>query len=177
MKKDYYKLFSHPKFLLLLFFTILIIDRGGKLYAAHNISPISMHLGYPFGGIAVFQDFFGLSFSLNYITNTGAAWGAFSSHPYFLTILRIGLILFLLVSLFRCPSMQKIPFVLILSGAIANLFDALMYGFVIDIFYFRFHEWSFPLFNVADTSITIGILWLIFQYLHKKKHTKKESKI
>lgn len=45
---------------------------------------------------------------------------------------------------------------LIVTGAAANAFDYLRYGYVVDFFHFTFWGYSFPIFNLADTYITLG---------------------
>lgn len=49
------------------------------------------------------------------------------------------------------------PLVLLLGGAVGNLIDRLRFGYVIDFIDFRF----WPVFNVADSCITVGIVWLL----------------
>ena len=64
-----------------------------------------------------------------------------------------------------------IAYSLIAAGAIGNLIDRLNQGYVVDFIYFYYEQWSFAAFNIADSSITIGvILFFIEAYLSKKKN-------
>ena len=141
------------KWLLLLF--ILALDIVTKMWAIHFIPSYQWGV-YPFGGISIFS-LGGITFSLNYITNTGAAWGLFANYSGILFALR-GLII--LGLLFFIP--KRFPVWLILTGAIGNIIDYCLYGHVIDFFHFTFWGYHFPIFNIADSCITIGVLSLLF---------------
>ena len=51
---------------------------------------------------------------------------------------------------------------LVLGGAIGNLIDRILYGYVVDFILFYYHEWSYPAFNIADTAITCGVALILF---------------
>lgn len=136
-------------------FAFLIgLDIVTKILALHWVPPFGLG-PYPFGGIGVFS-LGGITFSLNYVTNSGAAWGIFAGHAGLLFALRSFIILALLIFV---P--KRLPVVLILAGAIGNVIDYCFYGHVIDFLHFRFWGYSFPIFNVADSCITTGILSLL----------------
>ena len=138
---------------LLLF--LLGLDALTKALALHFIPPLGVG-AYPFGGIGIFS-LGGITFSLNYITNTGAAWGLFEGHSGLLFALRT---LIIAALVFFVP--KRFPVWLILTGAIGNVVDYCLYGHVIDFLHFTFWGYSFPLFNIADSCITIGVLSLFF---------------
>jgi signal peptidase II len=118
---------------------------------------------YPYGGIGVFENYYGIEFSINHVTNRGAAWGLFSDFQDILFWSRLllvgGLIGYLLF--FNKRSDRQIPLILIAAGALGNIFDIFIYGHVIDMFHFVFWGFDYPVFNVADASICIGIGWLM----------------
>jgi signal peptidase II len=119
---------------------------------------------YPYGGIGVFKNVLGIEFSISYLQNTGAAWGQFSNYQVPLLILRCIFIAGLVGYLFfvnKHPNRQ-IPLILIISGAIGNVIDYFVYGYVIDMFHFILWGYDFPVFNVADAAISIGIIWFLF---------------
>lgn len=126
---------------------------------------------YPFGGIPIFANFFGISFSLNYVINTGAAWGLFAGHPGLLFALRTLIILGLasyLLFFQKGDGLPKFPTWLIVTGAVGNVIDYILYGHVIDFFHFTFWGRSFPVFNLADSYITLGVVGLLFaRSIHK----------
>lgn len=115
-------------------------------------------------------------FSLTYIRNTGAAFGLLARsgeifRRTFLIGFSIAAIGFIIVMLRRLPDDEKLLTValgFILSGAVGNLIDRLIYGEVIDFldFYWSNHHW--PAFNVADSFITIGVVVILFRLVFAK---------
>ncbi len=51
---------------------------------------------------------------------------------------------------------------LILAGAIGNLIDRVMHGYVVDFILVYYEQWSWPAFNVADSAITVGVVLVLF---------------
>jgi signal peptidase II len=147
---------------LALFALLLGLDIVTKVLAMHWV-PYLSYGSYPFGGIGIFS-FGGITFSLNYVVNTGAAWGMFAGHSGLLFALRTAIILALL---FFVP--KRIPIWLVVTGAVGNAIDYCLYGHVIDFLHFTFWGYSFPIFNIADSCITIGILSLIFMPKKSKR--------
>ncbi|MBI5066018.1 signal peptidase II [Candidatus Woesearchaeota archaeon] len=105
-------------------------------------------------------------FSINFVTNTGTLWGLFKGNNLFfvgLTILVLGFIYYYRLDFLK--SKYRAFFSgLIIAGALGNLYDRLVYGFVID--FVDFHFW--PLFNLADACISAGIVALLFIFLMEK---------
>jgi signal peptidase II len=161
-------------FLLLFAALILAADFFSKLYVHTHIPLIAYSpYAYPYGGIAVFQDWHGIDFSINHIVNTGAAWGFLSSFQQPLLYLRMviigGILSYLIFAKQSAP--YRIPLTLVVTGAIGNVIDHFLYGHVIDMFMFHFHRWNytFPLFNIADSAIFCGISWMLIQSFFTKK--------
>jgi signal peptidase II len=147
------------KFLPLLF----LFDFLSKRWALEHVPPLSWG-GYPFGGIPIFSDLFGISFSLNTVVNTGAAWGLLEGYPGFLFLFRVSIVvgLALYFYFFRKPLLKLTSLWLIGVGALSNALDYLLYGHVIDFLHVVLFGVSFPIFNLADTWITLGVLRLMF---------------
>ena len=146
------------------FLFLLGLDIATKIAAIHWIPAMSPgDRVYPYGGIGIFSDFFGISFSLNYIVNTGAAWGIFAGHSGLLFGLRAAIIFGLVAYLlfFHRGSTPKIPLWLVVTGAVGNAIDYALYGHVIDFFHFVFWDHSFPIFNIADSCISLGVIGLL----------------
>jgi signal peptidase II len=102
---------------------------------------------------------------LTYIQNTGAGFGilkGFNLILIFISLIIIGVILFYFEKIIKEKQIH-IPIALILGGAFGNLIDRVFLGHVIDFIDFRI----WPAFNIADSCITIGALWLI-AYFWKK---------
>lgn len=147
----------------LFFFSLFGLDLVSKIFANAFVPAILPKLfGYPYGGIPVF-DLWGVSFSLNTVVNSGAAWGMFQGHSGLLFLLRSLIIAGLVVYLvfYNKGKTPALPLWLVVTGAVGNGIDYLLYGHVIDFFHFCFWGHSFPIFNLADCYITLGVLGLL----------------
>jgi signal peptidase II len=148
----------------ILFFSLLLgLDAAAKWLALEFVPALgSTFLGYPFGGIPIF-DWIGVTFSLNAIGNTGAAWGLFQGHSGLLFLFRSLIIgaLILYILFYNRGKSPSIPLWLVATGAVGNAIDYWAYGHVIDFFHFCFWGYSFPIFNLADSYITMGVFFLL----------------
>ena len=101
-------------------------------------------------------------FHLTYVINTGAAFSVFSGQ---VEILRwVSLIVSLLLIIFvwytpRITLIEQLGYGFILAGAIGNGIDRFLFGYVVDFLDFRLI--NFPVFNLADISINIGVILLL----------------
>ena len=99
---------------------------------------------------------------LTYVTNTGSAFGLFKSlnvfFVFFSIIVIIAIFYYLKKKIKENEKLLQFAIGLLLGGTFGNLIDRLMYGFVIDFIDFRI----WPVFNVADSAVTISIMLLIF---------------
>lgn len=143
---------------------VLVADLITKYWVSINVPMTSrFSYWYPYGGIGVFENLYGVEFSINHVINKGAAWGLFSDFQDQLFWGRIGLIIGLViyVSFINKRMDRQIPLILIAAGALGNIIDIFMYGHVIDMFHFILWGFDYPVFNVADAAICIGIGWLV----------------
>lgn len=161
---------SYP--LILVGILVLILDQlsKGLVYLYLPVIDSSLYW-YPYGGIGIFQNFAGIEFSINHMTNTGAAWGVLGNYQLPLIILRIGLIIGLCIYLFffNRHSSWQLPLVLIIAGALGNVIDFFLYGHVVDMLHFVLWGYDFPVFNLADSAISIGIVSLFFLSCNEAK--------
>ncbi len=107
-------------------------------------------------------------FHLTLVPNKGIAFGFFRSHPQLLFLLITLSLIFLFIWGLRMREgtwVQRFGLALILGGALGNWLDRLRYGAVIDFFDFR----VWPVFNVADSAITIGVCLFIILMLRPSK--------
>ncbi len=157
--------------LTLLGMCLLFADFFTKAYIYHLLPIMDYKSYYPYGGIGVFQDLFGVDFAIALAINRGAAWGVFADFQGLLLFVRMAVILGMILYLFFFNKDSKVeaPFVLIISGAIGNVIDFFLYGYVIDFLHFNFWGYHFPVFNVADSAITIGVSWLFLLACFQKK--------
>lgn len=136
---------------LLLGALLLGLDLGSKWLALHFL---------PATGIPIWSDWLGISFSLDFVTNTGTAWGLFANHPQLLFVFRVAVLAGLILHSLRSKG-RVFPIWLVITGAAGNIIDTILYGHVIDFFHFTLWGYSFPVFNWADIYITLGIFALL----------------
>jgi signal peptidase II len=152
---------------LIIFVFFLLLDIFSKYLVYKNIPVMGWQNPiYPYGGIGIFKNFLSISFSIVHVQNTGAAWGILSDYTNLLFYLRILIVIFLVIYIlfFNKDKKKDLPLFLITTGAIGNILDIILYNKVIDMFYFRFYKFSYPVFNLADAMITVGIIYLIIIY-------------
>lgn len=106
-------------------------------------------------------------FHITLVYNTGGAFGIFQNRSGFFVAVSVVAIIFLAAfyaRLKRKRLIYKIAIPLILGGAASNLVDRLRFGFVID--YLDFRVW--PVFNIADASISVGVCLLLLNSFRRK---------
>jgi signal peptidase II len=115
-------------------------------------------------------------FNLTLVHNPGAAFGFLSDQfgwqRWFFTLISSIAIIFISVWIFKLEAKNKIllwALVFILVGAIGNLIDRIIFGYVIDFLDFFYQAYHWPAFNVADSSIFIGIVLFIFDSIQEAK--------
>lgn len=135
-------------------------------YWVHTSLPImsSRFPAYPYGGIPVFDNFMGVEFSITHLTNRGAAWGALGGYQDLLVGVRVVLIIAMIIYLilFNKQNIWQIPLFLVIAGALGNVIDYFIYGHVVDMFHFVLWGYDFPVFNIADSAVCVGIFSMIF---------------
>jgi len=115
-------------------------------------------------------------FDLVYIKNTGAAFSLLQNSTTFLIIL--SLIAFLAIFYFvikdlKTLRMKEILFIsFLMSGIFGNLYERMFFGYVIDFFDLTFV--NFPIFNISDIFINIGVIGIMILILLSKKQRKNE---
>ena len=106
--------------------------------------------------------------SLVHFQNTGAAFSFLSDQGgwqrYFLIAISLLAVLYIpwLINQYKKNILIVIGLLLILGGAIGNLYDRISYGYVIDFIYLHFAEFYWPAFNVADSAISVGVLLFLY---------------
>ena len=106
-------------------------------------------------------------FHISYSENPGLVFGLFS-HNLFFTILTPLLVIGLIIYYFYNKELTLVGSALIVSGLLGNLIDRIIHGYVIDwIFVMIYPKYNISLFNLADTSLVIGVLVSIY-FLVKK---------
>lgn len=112
----------------------------------------------------------GIDFSINHVINRGAAWGVGGAWQELILFARIAIVAGLFSYLCISPkaALQRYAFILIIVGGLGNIIDYFVYGHVIDMFHFIFWGYSFPVFNIADSAIFLGIASLLWKSFNRK---------
>ena len=110
-------------------------------------------------------------FRITYVKNTGAAFSMFSNNTILVIIISVVVIGFLLFYIYKNKGnnkLENVSYAFILGGAISNLIDRLVYGYVIDFLDFEILSYNAPIFNLADTFIVIGVILFLINTLRSR---------
>ena len=132
-------------FVLLDFVVKIIINNNIALYDSINIIP----------------NFF----SITYVRNTGAAFSILENNRIFFIIIGIIALIFIYLYLIKNKVLNKYMMVcysMLIAGIIGNMYDRIIYGYVIDFLSFNIFGYNFPVFNIADSLIVVSIILLMF---------------
>lgn len=106
-------------------------------------------------------------FSISSHRNRGAAWGILQDSRLFFLVITVIFIAILTYYLFKqknsLSNLDKGTFALIYGGAIGNFIDRLTRHEVVDFLDFRIFGYDFPIFNLADCFICVGVVFLLFK--------------
>ena len=134
--------------------TFTILDQITKIYVNLNINKL------------LNKDL--LIFTIEFVRNYGAAFNILSGNRIFLSFISVisSIILFYFIFINENKSINKLGLSLILAGSIGNGIDRIMNGYVIDFIKIKFID--FPVFNIADIVINIGVFVLLIGYFKYK---------
>ena len=138
--------------IILLTIILFIVDLGSKLLVSRLMDVYDSY--------KIVDDFF----YITYVRNTGAAWSIFSDKTWMLVLVSLIIISLIIVYIVKNKPnslVEKIGYALILGGSIGNFFDRIVYGYVIDFFDFYIFGYDYPIFNLADCFILIGVFLLV----------------
>ena len=110
-------------------------------------------------------------FRITYVKNTGAAFSMFSNNTILVIIISVVVIGFLLFYIYKNKGnnkLENVSYAFILGGAIGNLIDRLVYGYVIDFLDLEILSYNAPIFNLADTFIVIGVILFLINTLRSR---------
>ena len=136
-------------YFLSLSFFIILIDQFTKYLMSYN------------NKLFINKDF--LLFKLDFVKNYGAAFNIFSGSRIFLSLISIFFSIILIYLIFRMNTLNSIDlfsYSFILGGTIGNGIDRIYRGFVVD--FINLNIINFPVFNIADISINIGFIFLLY---------------
>jgi|APDOM4702015248_1054824.scaffolds.fasta_scaffold307903_2 signal peptidase II len=141
----------------------ILLDRITKLWAASSLLEN--------GDIVIINGFF----SLSYLENRGAAFGIFQNRVYLLVAVTAVVMLGMLYYMLKHKPesrLLRISFAMIISGGLGNLYDRVVYKYVVDFIMFHYKDvYYFPSFNVADMTLVAGTGLLLLYII--KEETKE----
>ncbi len=136
---------------------LVILDQLTKQYIVHT-----MELGEK---ITVIENFF----LINSHRNTGGAWGILTGQMmvfYLITLIAFVLFYYLVKEVdFKDKKIYSIAVILLISGAIGNFIDRLLFQEVVDFLDFYIFGYDFPIFNVADICLVVGMFLFAYDIL------------
>lgn len=146
---------------------VLMLDQFIKLLINN-----SMKLNH---SITIIPNFF----SLYFVKNTGAAFSILENNTTFLTIITVIFILLidnLIKKEKKFNKLSTISLGLVLGGMFGNLIDRILHHGVIDYLSFTIFKYHFPIFNLADICITLGVFLLMIGMLKEERNVKVKIK-
>lgn len=151
---------------------VIVLDQVSKQLAEHYLifhSPVPI---IPF-------------FNLTLSYNTGAAFSFLSDaggwQRWFFISLALLVSTVIIFWLYKLSAREKwiaVALALVLGGAIGNVIDRFLFGHVIDFLHVYYQQWSWPIFNIADSAISIGVTILLIDSLfgsRKKKSIRRQK--
>ena len=145
---------------------LVTVDQITKYIALTQLKPI--------GSVTFIDGFMDFTF----VENRGAAFGIFSGKTWLLLAISIIICAVLVWAMTKMPKTKeyrklRVTFVLILSGAVGNIIDWALRGYVVDFFEFTFIKW--PVFNMADIYVVVGTIVMAVIIMFFMKDEKENA--
>lgn len=115
-------------------------------------------------------------FHLTFVKNRGAAFGILQNQKWFFIVVTGAIMIGIIYYIYREKPESKLLMIslsMILGGAVGNLIDRVRYSYVVD--FFDFTLINFPVFNVADSFVVVGTIFLSYYLLFKYDAKKDEA--
>lgn len=146
---------------------LLCIDQISKLLVVNLLTKTD--------SITIIKNFF----YLTYINNDGAAFSILVGKRIFLILIAV-LVIVMLIRYIKKNNIQNklelVSLALIIGGSLGNLMDRVIRGYVIDFLDFKIFNYNFPIFNLADTFIVIGVILLLLKEIRKENNLDSRNK-
>ena len=153
-------------FYILIVTILVILDQYTK-----NLVVMNIELGKR---IPLIDNFF----SLTHVRNYGAGFSILQNERVFLTalsIVAIVILTYMLIKAKKNDTISIISYILIISGALGNLIDRVRLGYVVDFLDFIIFGYDYPVFNIADSFITVGCFVLIIMVALEARNAKDKA--
>ncbi len=142
---------------------VLMIDLFSKYLIFNNMGE----------NTEIIKNFFYIRKSQNF----GAAFSLFTGNVYLIIIVNIIIFFFLIkyINRFKVNLRNTIAFGFVIGGLFGNLFDRVIYGYVRDFLDFYIFNYNYPVFNIADSCIVIGVILMIIAIMKGEDEVGKIS--
>lgn len=110
--------------------------------------------------------------------NSGAAWGMFQGQMvffYIVTVVVVGLLLYIYRKEAKNNLLMQLSLTLLLAGAIGNFIDRVLFQEVVDFVDVLIFGYDFPIFNVADSALTIGVILMLIEFFFMGRGDENEQ--
>ena len=144
-----------------------ILDRITKLMIVNNSHNLP---------VSVIDKFFTITF----VKNPGVAFGWFPDWKLPPILMALVMIIIITYYSLKLPEEERITrwaLALLVGGAVGNLYDRVTYGFVVDFFLFHFGAFDFPVFNIADIIIDLGVFMLFIDIFFLSEDNEEEEEV
>ncbi len=148
---------------------LIAVDQITKYIALTRLKPV--------GNVTFIKGFMDFTF----VENRGAAFGILNGKTWLLLIIAVVICVVLIAAMKKMPDTKeykwlKWTLMLIVAGAVGNIIDRLVRGYVVDFFEFTFITW--PVFNMADIYVVVGtiLMAILVLFVIKDDDSKKEDK-
>lgn len=158
---------TNNKKIIILVPIIVIIDQLTKILIRTNLNLLDT--------ITIINNFF----YITYTKNTGGAWSILENNQLLLIVISIIFLIILITSLKKEKNQTNLSltsYLLIISGIIGNLIDRIFLNGVTDFLSFKIIDYYFPIFNIADIAIVIGVFLLIIEIIRSEVHERNQSR-
>jgi len=152
---------------------IFLLDRWTKWLVSQRIAL--------FDAITVIPGYF----KITHLRNRGAAFSLFADAPdawriamlVVFSVVALVVVIYLLAKSSTRLSLQGVALSLVLGGAVGNLWDRIVHGWVTDFLLVYYKRWEWPAFNVADSAICVGAVLLIAEILFHRETAREASAV
>ena len=153
--------------IIILSIIFIIIDQVSKIIVVNNLTNNK--------SIEVIKSFF----YLTYTNNKGAAFSILTGRRILLILVAlvvIGVLIYYVRKNKIEGKVNKIALSLVIGGSIGNLIDRILRGAVVDFLDFKIFGYNYPIFNLADTFIVLGVFLLLISMFRKDKNNDRRHK-
>ncbi|WP_304262347.1 signal peptidase II [Kallipyga massiliensis] len=153
--------------ILVISLVVIVLDQVSKWWVVENLAS-----GKRIPVLGSFMEF-------SYLENRGVAFGMGQAlapfYPVLALAIVIGLLYFYQKELKGKSRLVDFSTAFIVGGAIGNVIDRLVHSFVVDFISLHFGNYSFPVFNVADCFVTLGVLFLLIYLFFFSEENKEKG--